>query len=69
VRLGGQAWWYTPVIPALRRWRQEDKKFETSLDYVARPCLKNTRQKKCEWDESVGELSLQILPGFCRRAL
>jgi hypothetical protein len=26
-----QAWWYTPVIPVLRRLRQKDLKFEPSL--------------------------------------
>lgn len=25
----------------LRKWRQEDPKFETNLSYVAKPCLKN----------------------------
>jgi hypothetical protein len=34
-----QAWWDTPVIPALRRLRQEDHKFEVNLDYIARPCV------------------------------
>jgi hypothetical protein len=29
-----------PVIPALRRLRQEDHEFKTSLGYIARPCLK-----------------------------
>jgi hypothetical protein len=30
-----QAWWYTPIIPALRRLRQqEDHKFETRLGYI-----------------------------------
>jgi hypothetical protein len=28
-------WWVTPVIPALRRLRQEDPEFESSLGYVA----------------------------------
>jgi hypothetical protein len=36
------AWWYTPVIPALRKAQQEDCKFEASLDYIVRPCLKTT---------------------------
>jgi hypothetical protein len=34
------AWWYTSVILALRKLRQEDQEFETSLDYTARTCLK-----------------------------
>jgi hypothetical protein len=29
-----QAWWYTPVIPALRKLRQEDHEFEASLGYI-----------------------------------
>lgn len=29
-----------PVIPVLRRLRQENAKFEASADYVQRPCLK-----------------------------
>jgi hypothetical protein len=29
-----------PVIPALRRWRQEEAKFKTSLGYIGRSSLK-----------------------------
>jgi hypothetical protein len=29
-----QEWWCIPVIPALRRLRQEDCKFEVSLNYI-----------------------------------
>jgi hypothetical protein len=36
---------YMPVIPALRNWRQEDHKFETSLGYIVRPCLKKKKKK------------------------
>lgn len=31
--------WYTLVITALRRLRQEDQKFEVSQGYIVRPCL------------------------------
>jgi hypothetical protein len=34
-----------PVIPALRRLRQEDCKFKVSLAYIVRPCLKKLVQK------------------------
>jgi hypothetical protein len=37
-------WWFTPAIPAHRRWRQEDWEFEAILGYTARSCPK----KKCE---------------------
>jgi hypothetical protein len=40
-----EAWWYTPVIPALRRLRQKDHKFKASLDYTIRPCLQTTTTK------------------------
>jgi hypothetical protein len=29
-------WWYTPVIPALRKLRQEDHMFEAGLGYIIR---------------------------------
>jgi hypothetical protein len=27
-------WWYKPIIPGLRRLREEDHKFKDSLDYI-----------------------------------
>jgi hypothetical protein len=34
-------WWDIPVILALKRLRQEDLKFESSLGYAVNSCLKN----------------------------
>jgi hypothetical protein len=34
-----------PVSPALGRLRQEDHKFENSLGYITRLCLKKTKNK------------------------
>jgi hypothetical protein len=35
-----------PVIPALRRLRHEEYKFETKVGYIARPCLKTKQNNK-----------------------
>jgi hypothetical protein len=35
-----QAWWYIPVIPALRSLRQKDCKFKANLGWIGRPILK-----------------------------
>jgi hypothetical protein len=37
-----------PVIPALRRLKQEDCEFKASLSYIVRLCLK---KKKLEIDD------------------
>ena len=54
---GRQAWWYTPFIPALKRWRQVDLcEFKASLVYRAipkhpgllyteKPCLEKTNKQ------------------------
>jgi hypothetical protein len=34
-----------PIIPELRRLRQEDLEFKANLDYLVRPCLKITTAK------------------------
>jgi hypothetical protein len=36
-------WWYTCVIPALRRLRQEDGEVEATLDYTSKTLLKTIR--------------------------
>jgi hypothetical protein len=33
IRRHSRAWWYIPVIPALRKLRQEDHKFDARLGY------------------------------------
>jgi hypothetical protein len=43
-----QVWWYTPIIPALRRLRQEDHKFKASLDYKERHYPKNKIKQENE---------------------
>jgi hypothetical protein len=36
---------HTPVIPALRRLRQEDLEFKVSLGYAGRHCLRKKKFK------------------------
>jgi hypothetical protein len=43
-----QAWRYTPVIPTVRRLKQEDKEFKASLDYRVRPEREREREKQRE---------------------
>jgi hypothetical protein len=41
--------WYTSVIPALERLRQEDCEFKAGMDYVWKPCLKKTIEARRQW--------------------
>jgi hypothetical protein len=39
--------WFIPIIPALRRLRQEDCKYKIAgLDYVEKPYLKKKKKPK-----------------------
>jgi hypothetical protein len=38
-----------PIIPELWRLRQENCKFEISLSYIARPCLKEQNKYPCKY--------------------
>jgi hypothetical protein len=51
---GNQAWWCTPVIPALRRLRQEDHEFKASLGYITtkKKKPKNEQTNKTKLKES-----------------
>jgi hypothetical protein len=35
-----------PIILAFGRLKQENGKFEASLDYIVRPCLRNKQKQK-----------------------
>jgi hypothetical protein len=48
-----QAWCHIPVIPALRRLRQEVHEFEASLGSTVRPCLKKQNKTKNLHDNAV----------------
>jgi hypothetical protein len=39
------AWWHTPIILALRRLRQEDHEFQTSLGHIMRPYFKKAKKE------------------------
>lgn len=41
---GGQVQWYTSVIPAFGKIRQEDHEFETSVSYIGGPCFKSRKR-------------------------
>jgi hypothetical protein len=39
-------WWFTAVIPALRRLRQEDGELQASLGYTVRPYLQKRERER-----------------------
>lgn len=41
-------WWHTHVSLAPRMLRQEDRKFQTSLGYIVKICLKDIKERKEE---------------------
>jgi hypothetical protein len=47
--------WCLPVISALRRWRQEDQKFKTTLSCLEIPWLYETLWQEGEEGETEGE--------------
>jgi hypothetical protein len=38
--------WYTPIIPALKRLKQENHEFKDNIGYIVRHCLKKKKGKK-----------------------
>jgi hypothetical protein len=55
-----RARWYTPVIPALGRLRQEDLEFKGSLGYTVRLCLRKEKKKRNSPSQKALELWPQV---------
>jgi hypothetical protein len=53
--------WFTPVIPAVGRLRQEELEFQASLGY--RSCLKKTKQTRKKKKNTY--LSVSIAISWC----
>jgi hypothetical protein len=43
-----RVWWCAPIIPALKRLRQEDREFQVILGCIGRPYLKIKRKVFCK---------------------
>jgi hypothetical protein len=48
-----------PVIPVLKRLRQEDCEFEAILGYLARPCFKKPPKPKIEYEQHAQVVNFQ----------
>jgi hypothetical protein len=59
--------WNTPEISS--SWRQEDHKFQATLSYVTRPCLKRKQQSQQQQQKPynccIGWLLGSDIPGHC----
>jgi hypothetical protein len=68
--LSCQTWWYTPVILALRRLRQEDCKFGANLGCIERPASKKQKRKNsCPHEQSLlCPFFFLVVPGLELRA-
>jgi hypothetical protein len=51
-----------PIIPALRKLREEILTFEASLGNTARPCLKNKKTSQ-KWWLIPGRIKVHVQPG------
>jgi hypothetical protein len=45
-QFSSQAWWCTSVLPVLRKWRQKNHKFESSLGHIVTSCLKKEERSR-----------------------
>jgi hypothetical protein len=54
-----QMWWFTPVIPALGRLKQQDQEFEVSPGYIGGPVSK--KRWGCHWYQVTAMGSLERL--------